>query len=443
MLYGQYALAMVFVTVASTVSAGWLGQSILRLEPELDKHLLVSNTLVALFSIGIIILGTGIVSYFLYPFATLANRLFFIGGILLVISRAAFTVTKSLFQAKLDSRRATILRITRSIGRLCFGVPLAILVFDHPAGWMIGAAVATVLSVVLIWRLNLTWPQISIDVSVIHRMVAFGFPMIGWLLGFTLLTFIDRVLLELLAGSQAVGLYTSNYEVANKALPLALAPVIQASHPIIMNKWKGNNISEIRSTITEMTRYLLIVGVPITVLIVLSSQPLSSLLLDQRYHEGHEVIPIIAVSVLLWHVAMLVHKGLEVKEKTGVMLFGVTVATIVNIGLNVITIPQYGYHGAAAATLLSFVLYFVFAVIMVERHIPWRPPVDTVRNVAVSTVIMASCVYFVYHVVDSPILGLILTTLSSGAVYLGCLFTIGEFSKQELLTIRKLVVELL
>lgn len=442
-LYGQYALAMVFVTIGTTVATGWIGQSILRLEPELDAELLLSNVVVTLFgaTITVILIGSGL--YLFFPFDSQSHRWLFVAGVVLIVSRGASNVTKSVLQARLESRKATILRVSQSIGRLLIGLPLAVIVFNHPMGWMLGAAIAMIGAAVIVWHTSIKMPHLSVHPDTVRRMVSFGFPMIGWLLGFALLTFVDRILLEIFANSRAVGLYASNYEVANKALPLVFSPVIQASHPIIMNTWDGDNVSEVQSIISDMTRYLLIVGVPATGLVALSSEPLSGFLLDPRYQEGHVIIPIIAGSVFLWNVAMLAHKGLEVKEKTKTMLIGIGGATVANIGLNALLIPQYGYFGAASATLLSFVGYLVFATILAERHVPWRLPVYTLRNVSLSTAVMAVCVYFVYQIAGSSLVALIVATLTAGVVYLGGLFVGGEFTEQEMITIRKAIIEIL
>ncbi len=397
-LYGQYSLAMVFVTIISTVSAGWIGQSILRLESELDNNLLISSSIISLISSNAILVTVGMFFYVLVPFESSSYRWLFISGGVLIISRSVFMVTKSILQARLDSRSVTILRVSRSIGRLLFGLPLAIIIIKHPAGWMLGAAIAAIVSASSIGIFTIKCWRISIHPDTIRRMVSFGFPMIGWLLGFTMLTFIDRLLLEYFLNSRIVGLYTANYDIANKALPLALAPIIQASHPIIMNKWSGDNVSEVQSTITEMTRYFLIVGLPATVLVAMSSEQLSGILLDDRYHGGHNIIAIIAISILLWQMAMLVHKGLEVKEKTNTMLIGVLLATVSNILLNIVLIPKQGYQGAAIATLLSFLIYLIFAFLIAEKYVPWRPPVRTLKNVLISSTIMAGSIYIIQNI---------------------------------------------
>jgi O-antigen/teichoic acid export membrane protein len=140
---------------------------------------------------------------------------------------------------------------------------------------------------------------------------------------------------------------------------------------------------------------------------------------------------------------MLTHKGLEVKEKTQTMLVGVAGATTANVGLNSLMIPQYGYMGAATATLLSFVGYLIFAAILTERHVPWRLPLRTLRNVAMSATAMAVCVWFVYSLAGSSLLRLVTGALVAGVVYFIGLYATNELTEQELLTIRNVIIGIL
>lgn len=440
-IYGQYALAMVFVTVLATISSGWIGQSILRLEPEYETDTLLSNALVALLFSIVVFLTLAVTAYTVFPFLRSSYQWLFLSGAALVIAEGIFSVVKAVFQARLESRKAVLLRVSRSVGRLSLGLPLAVLILHHPAGWIFGGAIATLLSTAFIWRHGLRYSEFSVQYSTILRMVSFGFPMIGWLLGFNLLTYIDRVLLGIIVDTRTVGLYTSNYKIANSSLPLALAPVTRAAHSIIMSQWDGDNITEVRRVVTEMTRYFLIIGSPATVLIVFSGDTLSTLLLDQRYQAGSVIIPIIAIGVFLWHLAMLTHKGFEVRDKTRMMLVGVLLATVLNVILNLLLIPKFGYEGAAVATLLSFIAYFLFAMVLVEKYLPWRPPLLTVRNVVLACSSTALCVYLVYANIDGTIPSLLIATIIGTAIYLVSLFVLGEFSKREISMARTILRE--
>jgi O-antigen/teichoic acid export membrane protein len=177
----------------------------------------------------------------------------------------------------------------------------------------------------------------------------------------TLLTFVDRLLIELLATTSAVGIYSSNYSLVQTGLPLVLAPIIQTAHPIIMNEWNGNNHTHISSLIRKYSRYYLILGVGATIFVGIISRPLSVLVLSDSYHSGYTLIPIIAAALLLWNFGMLGHKGLELKDLTALMTGGILSAVVSNIILNYLLIPIYGYTGAAVATLGSSAVYVGFA----------------------------------------------------------------------------------
>jgi O-antigen/teichoic acid export membrane protein len=257
----------------------------------------------------------------------------------------------------------------------------------------------------------------------------------------TLLTFVDRVLIELLAGTAAVGVYSSNYTLVQTGLPLVLSPLIQAAHPAIMSNWSGNNQETMRELITEYSRYFLLLGVGATVFAGIISRPLSVFILGQEFHPGYVIIPIVAAALFLWNFAMLGHKGLELYEWTGTMTAGIAVAVLVNISGNYILIPAYGYVGAAFATLLSSSVYALFAYGTSFRTVHWRLPKQTILYVALAGTLMAGVGGTGYLSEAAPLVGPILSSVIGAIVYLGTLITLGEINHKELLNTLKSLQE--
>ncbi len=271
-------------------------------------------------------------------------------------------------------------------------------------------------------------------------MATFGLPMIGWLLGMNVLNFIDQILIQALLGSRSVGIYASNYSLANKALPLIFAPIVQAAHPIVMNIWDGGNHERVRQTVTQLTRYYLLFGAPITTLVALYGEPMSSLVLSQQYEVGYLVIPFVAVSVFIWNLAMFVHKGLEVTDKTHLMLAGVVFASVINVALNIVLIREYGYLGASIATFLSFAGYLLFVLVIVEWVLPWRPPLRTGRNILIGLLPTTLTVLTTYTLLGRTPLAMFVSLVPSLLLYFVTLHLLNEFDPQELEQIRETLI---
>ncbi|MFC6988175.1 lipopolysaccharide biosynthesis protein [Haloplanus sp. GCM10025708] len=277
------------------------------------------------------------------------------------------------------------------------------------------------------------------DRDTFRKLARYGVPMIGWLFGLTLLTFVDRVLIELLAGTAAVGIYSSNYALVQTGLPLVLSPLVQAAHPAIMTEWSGDNHEAMRGLIAEYSRYFLLLGVGATVFAGVISRPLSALVLGRAFHPGYVIVPIIAPALFLWNFAMLGHKGLELAESTGTMTLGIAVAVLVNVAGNYLLIPPYGYVGAAVATLSSSTVYAGFAFVTSFRTVRWTVSKRAIAHVAVAGGVMAGIGWAGYLVDATPLVAPLLAGVVGFGAYAGVLVAFGEIEGDEL---RKAVGEI-
>ena len=256
--------------------------------------------------------------------------------------------------------------------------------------------------------------------------------MLFWLFGLTLLNFIDRLLLELLVGSTAVGVYSSNYTIINNGLPLILTPIIQAVHPVVMDAWEGNNVEEIQDLLYEYTRYYFIIGIPSVVIFSILSYPLSHILLGRGFEEGYIVMPIVALGLFFWNLSMIGHKSYELKERTEIMSAGVFGAVIINICLNIPFIYYYGYTGAAIATLLSFLFYLVFAYLISHQEIPWKLPANSIINSSFSGILMTIPPMVLYLLDLHSYVLIIISAGVSIIIYIISMASTNEIEKEEL-----------
>jgi O-antigen/teichoic acid export membrane protein len=435
--YGRYALTIVFVTTLSTGLFGWLRQSVLRFES--DSKETVPTAFALLFGLLIVISTIGVVFYLVFGGVLGEYRRFYFAGILALAGTGMFQICSSVFQARLQSKAVMRYRVTKATLRHGLGLFLAIFFFGSIVGWVWGMAIGSLAAAVgILLRLNIR--TIGFERSIARQLTSYGVPMIGWLFGLTLLSFIDRVLVEFLLNTSAVGIYSANYQLVQAGLPLVLAPIIEASHPAIMQEWDGKNEEQIGGMIREYSRYFLILGVPATIFAAAISRPLSHVTLGTEFHSGFVIIPVIALALFFWHLSMLGHKGLEVQDKTGTMTVGIGIAVAVNIGLNYIIIPMYGYLGAAVATLVSTLFYSLFAYFTSRQTIHWTVSRYTLFRVGISGVVMTGISLTGYFMISGTVLMPVLMSLISGFVYALVLSYLGEFTDDEIKKVKSTLV---
>ncbi|GGL36243.1 polysaccharide export protein [Halarchaeum grantii] len=427
--YGRYALTTVFITVFATGLFDWLKQAVLRFDSGPDNIIPTTLAILLVLLATSIILGIG--GYIIFRSRLGAYRPFYIAGIAALTTLGTFEVCRSIFQARLQSKEVMKYQTLKAIIRHGLGLGISLLIFNSIVGWVWAMAIGCGLAVVLMIS-QFDIQKIGFNKTIAKRLTGYGFPMLGWLFGLTLLTFIDRVLLEYFSTASAVGIYSANYTLIQTGLPLVLAPVIEASHPVIMQEWNGENHEKIADLIARYSRYFLILGIPATIFAAVISRPLSILALGTDFRAGYVIIPIIAVSLFIWNFAMIGHKGLEVQDETGLMSFGIGLAVLANIVLNYIAIPLYGFLGAAVATLISTGIYTIYAYLMSIRTVQWEIPKSTVFRVGLSGLLMSLISGSGYLFPDWSVAGPVISGLSGGIGYLALLILLGEFDEKEI-----------
>lgn len=131
---------------------------------------------------------------------------------------------------------------------------------------------------------------------------------------------------------------------------------------------------------------------------ILVSPEVVKLFADQKYWDAMSIIPIVAASVyMVFLYSFAVNFELFHRESRWIAV-GTTLAAIFNIVFNALLIKPYGMHGAAIATLASYLLLFVFHSICSSRIIKGHFPYTIrfyLRNIAI--VILVSGFYWMFE----------------------------------------------
>ena len=163
---------------------------------------------------------------------------------------------------------------------------------------------------------------------------------------------------------------------------------------------------------------------PFATFIAVLGREIVSVVLGSEFHEGYTIIPFVITGFAVWGVAMIGHKGLEIAEKTGTLLLLVVVCAVLNIALNFVFIPRYGYNGAAIATFLSYLAYPVLVYRATRRFVPWRVPWRNVMRIVAACAVMAGILVVVGRLLPQSVprlLVLILAAAVGTPVYLAVL----------------------
>jgi len=178
------------------------------------------------------------------------------------------------------------------------------------------------------------------------------------------MTSADRYFLQHLSTTTEVGLYSLGY---NLGMVVNLAvTAIQLAWPARMFEIaKGPDAEEKFSRM--LTYYLLTMGFLALVISTLAPEALI-VLATPAFYGAASVVPLIALSYILYGAMYITNTGLETANKIKWMSPAIVAAAVLNLVLNYLWIPGYGMMGAAWATLASYLVLFAILLAVNLRY---------------------------------------------------------------------------
>ncbi|MDF1616143.1 lipopolysaccharide biosynthesis protein [Petrocella sp. FN5] len=174
----------------------------------------------------------------------------------------------------------------------------------------------------------------------------------------------DRVLINHYIGESATGIYSFAYNIGTIVTVIAVS-FSQAWLPWFFEKLKNDEVQVIRDRAILYRDSFTFVYV----VILMISTELVKLMADSAYWIGLDIVPwIFMAHYFQFLYAFEVNVEFALK-RTKLISIGTVLAAMINISLNIILIPIYGYIAAAVATTISYFLLFVFHYILTSKVI--------------------------------------------------------------------------
>jgi O-antigen/teichoic acid export membrane protein len=220
----------------------------------------------------------------------------------------------------------------------------------------------------------------KIEWKIIPGMLKFSYPLLFSSIAGIILTISDRYVLKFISDLAYVGIYTLGYKIASTLRVFVITSVNLAIQPMIYKMIDQPDNKRFYSKI--MTYYSF--GLMICVLgLSLFGQELIKLLskANPEYWEAFSIVPIISMSFFFGMLRDVSLTGINISKKTVVNARSILVAATLNIGLNIVLIPVFGYMGAAVATLISQLLYFLIIYYFAQKYYPIKYEIPKVIKI--------------------------------------------------------------
>lgn len=220
-------------------------------------------------------------------------------------------------------------------------------------------------------------------------IIRFAVPLIPHYLASTVLASSDRIIIDKLCGSSYVGIYSIGYTIS-LALTIINTSINNSFIPWTFKKMKSKEYSQI-SPVSNMI--LIIIGV-ISVGLVILAPELVKIIAPVEYYDAIWVIPPVAMSVLFMFMYHLFGNIEFYFEANKFITISSVLVAILNIILNYLFIPIFGYIAAAYTTLVSYILFSAFHYLFMKRLVKLKIGEVNIYNIKFISTLAIIFIFF-------------------------------------------------
>jgi O-antigen/teichoic acid export membrane protein len=243
----------------------------------------------------------------------------------------------------------TIVRLVTSLG---LSILLVVVLDQGVSGALLASAIP---AVGITAALLLAHPMdLRGDVSrgLLRQMLAFGLPFVPVLLCGWVIDASDRYLLEIFRTRDEVGFYSLAYRFA-QVMQIAVAAFSMGWAPL---RYRIYEQPGAQAVYRRLTNGYVLVATLLGVALALLADEIVAIIAPPSYAPAASVVPYLVLAYGLQGLYYLMVTGMGVVKRTGPMAWIALAGAAVNVGVNLVAIPEFGMKGAALTTLLAYLV---------------------------------------------------------------------------------------
>ncbi len=176
---------------------------------------------------------------------------------------------------------------------------------------------------------------------------------------------IDVVMLNLMKGDEATGLYS----IAVKILTVFMLIPLGVSNAVLpaLSNYRKEGSEEFFRLSENVARYMLIIAFFVILFNITLGKYLVGVFFGEAYRISGNILSLITFTLIFLYMNHLAYNMFLASNKERNLIILTASGACFNIIMNLILIPKYSYYGAAIATILSEGIIFIIAYFMFQR----------------------------------------------------------------------------
>lgn len=310
------------------------------------------------------------------PFRELWNQLFELPTflVLLMVSEIIFSTSTQFWMGKnrFEYKYKSVVAITLLTSILSPLLAFILVFATEEKGYarIIGYALINILVGVIIFFYNAKKGEKIYNSVFWKYALSFNIPLIAYYLSQVVFNQSDRIMISHMVGISEAAMYGVAYNLAT-VLSFILNSINGSYVPWMYGKIKEGNGEE-NKTISVML--VILIGLMILCVIWYAPEIILIMAGKQYLSATYVVAPVALSLLLLFYCQLFINVEFYFEEKK-MLVYGSIGAAIINIILNYVLIPFFGFVAAGYTTLFSYVVfalsnYYTMNIVLKKRNIP-------------------------------------------------------------------------
>jgi O-antigen/teichoic acid export membrane protein len=397
--FGQYSTIMAYLQFFGILVDMGLSLTVIRLisDSGSEKEKAINNIFTFRFFSALVFLGFAPLMVIFFPYDNLVKLGIAIAALSFFIS-SLNQILISLFQKELKLNGVAIAEVA---GRLVLLLLVAFFAFYNKGLMAIIWAVVlgNLTNFILNYLFSLKFIKIkfAFDWQVWKKIFQLTWPL-ALSIAFNLVYFkADTLILSLTRSQAEVGIYNAPYRVL-EILVNFIYLFIGIIFPILTATWLQKNYGRFKDIFQKTFDTLVIVTIPMIIGTLFVANKLIILIAGPQFLASGPVLKIIIVATGIIFINSLFGYTIVSLDKQKQMVWAYVFVAVVSLAGYILTIPKYGYYGAAIFTVISEALILTFNAIVVIKTVKFWPKLVIFSKTILASFFMAIPLYFLANI---------------------------------------------
>ncbi|MEZ4878744.1 MAG: oligosaccharide flippase family protein [Chitinophagales bacterium] len=313
---------------------------------------------------------------------------------------------------QLKSKTYSIWNIVFNIFRVAFSIVCILWIAKNYYGRILGETIGMALITILILFIYFRkYFFIKGSINSKKELYVYSLGLIPIALSGFILGYFDTIIINAMENSNDAGLYSYAYKIAIIYSGFTAA-FISANRPNMFELFNKKDEDAVKNQIKSLIKLITAVA---CFFIFFSETGGQILALNDKFYAALHLLPVLIIAYIFNDINTILGFYIYYEKKVQYLYWSIGVAALINIILNIIFIPKYGYQVAAYTTLVSYICMasFTYLIIkfVIKQNLPrWTIGIEGALIIATVTILN----YFINNIELNIILNVFLKIVIYG-----------------------------